>query len=96
VDDGTWSDTAASRQVGAAVILRRMAERGMVAFSATSVRQPILRYAGNKSVEYAEELQRFLNQLPGIYVKVDGRPGRKTSDAFHAATGYYLVGDPRA
>jgi hypothetical protein len=96
VADGTWSDTAISKQIGAAVILRRMAENGIVGFPEAAAGAPILRYAGNKSVPYAEELQRFLNQLPGIYVKVDGKPGRKTSDAFHQATGYYLAGDPKA
>jgi len=96
VADGTWSDTAVSQQIGAAVILRRMAETGIIAFSEVRVGQPILRYAGNKELPHAEELQRFLNQLPGIYVQVDGKPGRKTSDAFHVATGYYLAGDPRA
>src|SRR5262245_55433840 len=32
VADGRWSDTAVSRQIGAAVLLRRMAERGLARF----------------------------------------------------------------
>lgn len=96
VADGTWSDTAASQQIGAAVILRRMAELGIIAFPGVSAKLPLLRYTGNKVLPYGEDLQRFLNQFPGIYVLVDGKPGRKTSDAFHDVTGYYLAGDPEA
>ena len=96
VSDGRWSDNAVSTQIGAAVILRRMAELGIITFAGVRVKLPLLRYTGNKVLPYGEELQRFLNQLPGIYLLVDGRPGRKTSDAFHAVTGYYLAGDPEA
>jgi lysozyme family protein len=34
IEDNKWSDTAVSRQCGAAVILRRMSERGAVDFTA--------------------------------------------------------------
>lgn len=106
VADGRWSDSAVSRQCGAAVLLRRLAERGIVEFpdqpwpdedddillvdwSASTPEDPI-------TVQRAEELQRWLNTFPGIYVKVDGHPGNRTSDAFRRVTGMFLPGDPRA
>jgi len=104
VADGRWSDTAVSQQCGAVVILRRLAEKGAVAFKAEpavihtdDVEKPLIRYS-NKKIDPAfgtVELQTFLNKLPGIYVNVDGCPGNKTSEAFKKVTGYYLKGDPR-
>ena len=49
----------------------------------------------NKKIAYGEELQNFLNKFPGIYLKVDGVPGERTSDAFKKVTGYYLKDDLR-
>lgn len=105
VADGTWSDTAVSKQCGGAVLLRRMAERGIVDIAQHGVapavqralqrEQPILRWSKRGRAPYAKELQVFLNTLPGIYVKPDGWPGDKTSDAFRKVSGYYLHGDPR-
>jgi hypothetical protein len=46
-------------------------------------------------VAQAEALQRWLNGFPGIFIKVDGVPGERTSDAYRQATGTYLPGDPR-
>jgi hypothetical protein len=37
----------------------------------------------------------MLNTFPGIFVKVDGVPGERTSDAFRKVTGHFLFGDPR-
>jgi len=100
VADGRWSDTAVSKQAGAAVLLRRMVEKGAVEFIepievGTEVPVPLIRYSSEEKSNQAEELQMFLNRLPGIYVKIDGYPGEKTSDAFKQVTGYYLQGDPR-
>ncbi len=101
VADGTFSNTAVSRQMGAAVVLRRMAEKGLAVFDSESetppseTAMPLLRYAPREKTPYAEGLQGFLNTLPGIYVKVDGCAGPKTSEAFRRATGYYLAGDGR-
>lgn len=36
VADGTWSDTAVSKQCGAAVLMRRMAEHGLIQFAAAA------------------------------------------------------------
>jgi lysozyme family protein len=105
VADGTWSDTAVSRQCGACVLLRRMAElnffeaspHGSTLASAdvTASDLPLLRYSPNAQIPGGHELQRFLNQFPTIYLKEDGIPGEKTSDAFKQLTGHYLKGDPR-
>src|SRR5436309_1074388 len=46
VEDGRWSDTAVSRQLGAAVLLRRMAELGLARFAdAPATDVPRVRYA---------------------------------------------------
>jgi lysozyme family protein len=104
VADGSWSDTAQSRQCGGAVLLRRMAETGALQFDREgrptaqplSEFEPLVRFSQTEKSTAAEELQRALNRFPGIYVKVDGVPGMRTSDAFRKVTGQYLAGDPRA
>lgn len=106
VADGTWSDTAVSKQCGSAVLLRRMAEKGLVEFPDQPAPVPetpplVLGYSLHKSsdpyvVMHAEDLQRWLNTFPGIFVKIDGVPGDRTSDAYKKVTGVYLPGDPRA
>jgi lysozyme family protein len=105
VADGTWSDTAVSRQCGAAVLLRRMAENGLIEFLDQPAPQPdttplVSRHSMRKStdpsvVSRVEDLQRWLNTFPGIFVKVDGVPGDRTSEAYKEVTGFYLPGDPR-
>jgi len=106
VADGTWSATAGSSQVGAAALLRRLAERGAVdAPSAVStpqitraIEQPgaAIRFSGNRIATGGVQLQNFLNQFPGIFLRVDGKLGPKSSDAFQKVFGHLLVGDPRA
>jgi hypothetical protein len=114
VADGKFSPTAVSKQCGAAVILRRMAERQIIEFkpdgtpithvgddsaSGNTLFQqfgPLVRFSKTKKSAEVEQLQRLLNTFPGIFVKVDGVPGEKTSDAFKKVTGNFLFGDPRA
>lgn len=105
VSDGTWSDTAVSKQCGAAVILRRMAEKDLVRFTDQPPpkpgKPPLVSYSRKKSadpamVQRALDLQTWLNTFPGVFVKLDGIPAKKTSDAFHAVAGCFLPGDPRA
>ena len=106
VADGVFSPTAVSKQCGAAVILRRLAELGTISFDGDQPRvnpgdPPLVRFSNSKStdpaiVERAENLQRFLNTHPGIFVKVDRIPGMLTSDAFKKVTGNFLAGDSRA
>ncbi|GHE20184.1 hypothetical protein [Halomonas urumqiensis] len=115
VADGRWSDTAVSQQCGAAVVLRRMAEHGLVEFAdqprvspatdsasaePTSTEPLVPRHSMRRAsrqaeAERAEQLQRWLNTFPGIFLKVDGAPGDRTSDAYRRVTGHYLPGDPR-
>lgn len=105
VADGTWSDTAVSKQCGAAVLLRRMAESHQIEFPdqprPTAESSPlVVSYATAKSDDpaaekCAEDLQRWLNGFPGVFVKIDGIPGEKTSTAYKQVTGSYLPGDPR-
>ncbi|SHE38076.1 Lysozyme family protein [Modicisalibacter ilicicola DSM 19980] len=105
VADGTWSDSAVSRQCGAAVLLRRMAENGLVAFAdrpppAEEDSPLVPRYARqrphDKHLEArVKELQRWLNTYPGIFLKVDGVPGGRTSAAYTRVTGAYLPDAPR-
>lgn len=104
VADGRWSDIAVSRQPGAAVILRRLAEFGEVAFPERPREAPgaplVPRYATRRAadaevVARVEALQRWLDSFPSLFVGVDGVPGRRTSEAYRLATGHYLPGDPR-
>ena len=96
VADGTWSDTAVSQQCGAAVLLRRLAEKGTIAFKGDRLRAaPPLRWSPERELRHGRRLQEFLNEFPGIYVQVDGKPGPATADAFRKVTGRRLRGDPR-
>ncbi len=105
VADGRWSDTARSKQCGAAVLLRRLAERGEIEFPdqpapVEDARPLSVRYSGKRPedptlAQRAEDLQRWLNTHPGVFVKVDGAPGERTSTAYRRVTGHYLPGDPR-
>jgi hypothetical protein len=105
VADGTWSNTAISKQCGAGVILRRMAERGLIEFLDQPGPKPdaaplLSRYSKKKSttplvVARAMDLQRWLNTFPGIFLMVDGTPGDRTSEAYRKVVGSYLPGDPR-
>lgn len=112
IADGTWSATAVSQQVGAAVVLRRLAERQAISFdptgtpiadtttqpvvAAVTTMEPLVRYKPGTVTEHAKTLQRSLNQFPGIFLQEDGKAGQRTSDALKAVVGHYLVGDPRS
>lgn len=52
-------------------------------------------YSKDGEIPYGKKLQQFLNGFPEIALKVDGWPGKKSSDAFKKVTGHYLKGDPR-
>lgn len=92
IADGRWSDTARSRQCGAAVLIKRLEERDEISFS--TIQKPIFIYS-TKKVKYTEKLQIFLNSFDGIALRVDGWPGKKTSAAFKELFGHYLQKDPR-
>lgn len=104
VADGRWDPAATSAQCGAAVLLRRFAERGVLDFApraepVPTIPQPV-RYALRKPRDPAEfaravALQEWLNTHPGIFLRVDGACGEKTSNAWKTVTGAWLPGDPR-
>lgn len=111
VEDRKFDPDAVSGQCGAAVLLRRMAETGVVRFDADGIPlsdfedtrlpkltdlEPLVTFSRTKKSEEAEMLQRALNAFPGVFVKVDGVPGPRTSEAFFKVTGHFLQGDPRA
>ena len=106
VADHKWSDTAVSSQNGAAVLLRRLAELEHIAFADQPPPEPddpplVVDHSMQRSddpanVRRAEDLQRWLNTFPGIFVRVDGVPGDRTSEAYRKVTGSFLPGDPRA
>ena len=105
VADGTWSDTARSNQCGAALLLRRMAEKQLIGFADQPLPTPdapplVVRYSATKPVDpalldAAKTLQKWLNTHAGIFVTPDGWPAKGTSDAFKVVTGHFLPGDPR-
>jgi lysozyme family protein len=100
VADGTWSDSAKSAQCGAAVLLRRMAERKLYGDGSAAGGPAVVAYSMTKSADPAKQqqalaLQAWLNTHPGIFVALDAAPGQRTSDAYKQVTGHYLRGDPR-
>lgn len=102
VEDGKYSPTAVSKQVGAACILRRLAEKQITAFVESHMSRidlikelgTVVLYAPTRYNAKAEQLQLLLN-LNGAHLKADGKAGRITSDAYKAVTGKFLNGDPR-
>jgi lysozyme family protein len=105
VADGTWSPTARSSQCGAAAILRRLAEWQSISFdnaglplgdaAGVTSMKPLVEYRPATYSENAEKLQSSLNGFPGIFLKTDGKAGKRTSDALKKVVGSYLAGDPR-
>ena len=93
IADGRWSDTARSKQIGAAAIIRRLEERNEIEVD-KGAEAPIFVYS-SKHEPYAKKLQKFLNGFPGITLRVDGWPGKKTSNAAKKLFGFYLKDDPR-
>jgi len=98
VSDGQFSPTAVSKQCGAGVLLRRMVEKNLITPGITDrltlIKQlgPEVTFNPSRYNAKAEELQQIMN-LAGAYLKVDGKAGRITSDAYHSFTGSYLTGD---
>jgi lysozyme family protein len=105
VAHGKYSDAAVDRQCGTATFLRRLAELQQFHFADEAdidEATPLLvDYAEQRPtdaalIERTRALQTWLNSHSGIYLKVDGWPGARTSNAYRKVTGYYLPGDPRA
>ncbi|MGC3944721.1 MAG: hypothetical protein QM762_09390 [Chryseolinea sp.] len=100
VQDGIFSDSAVSKQCGAAVLLRRMGERQIAVTGQLDLISQIkalggsVEFAPNKYRANAEELQKLLNRA-GLPLRIDGKAGGMTSDAYFAVSGKYLRGDNR-
>lgn len=101
VADGHYDPNAVSGQIGAAVLLRRMLERQLIVLpNGTSLDQ--VKTLGESSgiysptvfIEKGEMLQILLNGI-GAILKIDGKPGPKTSNEYKRITGKFLKGDPR-
>lgn len=101
VADGHYDPNAVSDQIGAAVLLRRMLERQMIVLpDGTSLDQVKALgesdgiYSPNNYIDKGEMLQILLNGI-GAILRIDGKPGEKTSNQYYNITGKYLKGDPR-
>lgn len=104
VSDGHFDPTAVSKQCGGAVILRRLLEMKAISFEEHSAPDPkddpLIVFSNKKPTDPAAlqrviDFQRMLNTQPGIFLVVDGAPGKRTSDATKAVFGHFLKGDPR-
>jgi lysozyme family protein len=101
VKDGLYDPEAVSKQIGAAVLLRRLSERQLAVMGELDTISRIkalgatVKYAPAKVEARATELQTLLNSV-GLIVKTDGKAGERTSSAYFSISGKYLSGDPRA
>jgi uncharacterized protein (TIGR02594 family) len=108
VRDGVFDPEAISKQVGAAVILKRMLEKGVITLAELGLKPDKggfspppppppgkFRYDNDLKSPWGEDLQCFLNQVEWINLDEDGYPGDDTSMAFRQMTGYFLPGDER-
>ncbi len=91
VSDGRWSDTAKSRQCGGAAIIKRLEELEIITLKhdhetyihgtfkdIIPKKNPLFFYSLKKE-DNVKKLQRFLNEYPGISLRIDGIPGPRTS-----------------
>jgi lysozyme family protein len=98
--DGFFDPNAISKQIGAAVLLRRMSERQIAVAGEVDI-ITLIKKVGSEVVvnptvfsKQAETLQVLLNSA-GQHLRVDGKAGENTSDAFRRITGVFLKGDKR-
>ncbi len=99
VADRKFDPTAVSKQSGAAVILRRMLDQGIIRFApgidAIAALGAEVIFSNSRRSDSAKALQHALNAVPGISLVEDGIPGPRTAAAFQQVTGNFLEGDPR-
>lgn len=109
VADGKFDPDGVSQQCGAAVILHGMVGQGLMLFAtedepaagadspsnAVAELESQVSFSQTKKSAAAEALQTALNTIPGIALRVDGVPGKLTSDAVRKLTGHFLKNDPR-
>ena len=101
VADGKYDPNAISKQCGVGVLLRRMVEKQIISIDTITriaqikqIGETVLYNTGNTKVANAEKLQTLLNAT-GIPIRIDGKAGQNTSNAYFQITGKYLNGDPR-
>jgi len=98
--DGIFDPNAISKQCGAAVLLRRMSERQLAVIGELDTITQIktlgaqVAFAPNTYNGKAEQLQKLLNRV-GLPLRVDGKAGRNTSDAYYSIAKKYLRGDTK-
>ena len=98
VSDSVYDPDAVSTQAGTAVILRRISELQIAIAGEKDLISQIAMLGKDVSLDpehyhvAAEKLQKLLNSV-GQHLRIDGKAGRNTSDAFYRVTGRYLKGD---
>ena len=98
--DSIFDPNAISKQCGAAVLLRRMSERQLAVIGELDTITQIktlgaqVAFAPNTYNGKAEQLQKLLNRV-GLPLRVDGKAGRNTSDAYYSIAKKYLRGDTK-
>jgi len=99
VKDNKYDPDAVSEQVGAMVILKRLESTGACrpgASTAAPAAQAVypVRWGPENVSEVARGLQRWLCDIGQDVGPLDGRWGRLSARAYHAATGNFLDGTP--
>lgn len=98
--DGIFNANAISKQIGAAVLLRRLAELQVAivgeydSIARIKAIGEFVEFDSQHVNEDAKILQHLLNSV-GQPLRIDGRAGRMTSDAFFRVTGFHLKNDPQ-
>jgi len=99
IRDHVFDPEAVSDQAGAAVLLRRINERQLTLGQTDIITQ--IRQLGEQ-VNYdpdhfnpeALQLQNLLNSV-GLHLRLDGKAGDRTSEAYQHISGKFLNGDVR-
>ena len=99
-NDGIFDPNAVSQQCGAAVLLRRMSET-QIAVKGDVDTITLIKNLGEQVVfdpdhfnANASQLQGLLNTI-GQHLRIDGKAGINTSDAYYTVSGKFLQGDNR-
>jgi lysozyme family protein len=98
IKDGVYNSRAISTQIGTAVLLRRMSELQIAIAGEKDLLTQIKELGPQVSFDpghyhaTAARLQKLLNSV-GQHLKIDGKAGRNTSDAYQKISGKYLQGD---
>ncbi|NOT51433.1 MAG: hypothetical protein HOP10_09175 [Chitinophagaceae bacterium] len=94
--DGKFDPAAVSKQCGAVVLLKSIIENDAEVDMPAEIKKlgaEVIYDPGHVHAN-AEQLQLLLNSA-GKSLVVDGKAGRKTSDAYFSISGKFLQGDPK-